>query len=232
MSESDAEPQGNPVQEEGFANLLEMLSTTYGFDFREYKETSLARRIRVRMSQVHMDSFPAYSRYLAQNPDEHVALFNTILINVTGFFRDPEAWKVLRDRGDSHGGRAKPRERSNHPHLERGLLYRARSRSRWPFSWPSTSATERRTFFVKIYGTDVDEDALATARHGLYRLDQLKDVPADLLDRYFTPDGPALSLPPRPPALVHLRRPQSHAGAALVALRPVALSKCAHLLHQ
>src|SRR5437773_10425762 len=98
MSDSaEPEPQDSPPQERGFTELLEMLSKTYGFDFREYKEASLARRIRARMSQVHVAGFLDYAQYVAQNPDEHVALFNTILINVTGFFRDPEAWKVLAD---------------------------------------------------------------------------------------------------------------------------------------
>src|SRR5215475_10522254 len=78
-----------------FRALLEKLSGRYNFDFREYKEASLARRIRTRMTQAHVDSFAAYSHFLDVNPNEHVALFNAILINVTNFFRDPEAWKVL-----------------------------------------------------------------------------------------------------------------------------------------
>ena len=78
-----------------FRALLEKLSARHDFDFREYKEASLARRIRARMSQVHVDSFAAYARFLDANPDEHVALFNTILINITNFFRDPEAWNAL-----------------------------------------------------------------------------------------------------------------------------------------
>src|SRR4029453_18823704 len=44
-------------------------------------------------------------------------------------------------------------------------------------------------YLIKIYGTDVDEEALATARHAAYRLDELKDVPAEMVDRYFTRDG-------------------------------------------
>src|SRR5262245_52716856 len=84
-----------PANDAGFRPLLEKLSTTYNFDFREYKEPSLARRIRARMAQLHITEFDAYSRYLDQRADEHVALFNTILINVTSFFRDPEAWKMI-----------------------------------------------------------------------------------------------------------------------------------------
>src|SRR5215475_9749087 len=78
-----------------FRAFLEKLSARYNFDFREYKEASLVRRIRARMSQVHVDSFAAYSNFLDATPNEHVTLFNTILINVTTFFRDPDAWKAL-----------------------------------------------------------------------------------------------------------------------------------------
>src|SRR5690242_8432488 len=96
MTDGEESPEGAvPANEAGFRPLLEKLSTTYNFDFREYKEPSLARRIRARMSQLHLADFDAYSRYLDQRADEHVALFNTILINVTSFFRDPEAWQVV-----------------------------------------------------------------------------------------------------------------------------------------
>src|SRR5436190_1183072 len=81
--------------DEGFTALLEKLSASYNFDFREYKVASLVRRIRTRMSQAHADTFEAYTRLLDERPEEHIALFNAILINVTGFFRDAEAWTAL-----------------------------------------------------------------------------------------------------------------------------------------
>jgi len=86
-----------PVTDAGFRALLDTLSGTYNFDFREYKEASLARRIRGRMSQVHAPDFDAYSGYLRQHPEEHVALINTILINVTGFLRNAEAYPKTGD---------------------------------------------------------------------------------------------------------------------------------------
>jgi two-component system, chemotaxis family, CheB/CheR fusion protein len=88
---------GGPVFDAGFRPLLEKLSSRYNFDFREYREAALARRIRTRMSQVRSENLEAYSRYLEEHAQEHIALFNTILINVTGFFRDPEGWAMLRD---------------------------------------------------------------------------------------------------------------------------------------
>src|SRR5215475_10996948 len=83
------------VTEAGFARLLEKLSDEYNFDFREYKRASLARRIKTRMHTVRVDSFDRHGEYLDRHTDEHVALFNTIRINVTSFFRDPHAWSIL-----------------------------------------------------------------------------------------------------------------------------------------
>ena len=182
------EAQGNePVTDAGFRPLLEALSTTYNFDFREYKEPSLARRIRTRMSQVHVDRFEAYRRYLEQHAEEHVVLFNTILINVTGFFRDAEAWKLL-------AADVIPRVVSAAGDSRSIRIWSAGcSSGEEPYSVAMLLAEhlgERAAdYLIKIYGTDVDEDALAAARHAAYRLEQLKDVPDELVDRYFQRDG-------------------------------------------
>jgi two-component system CheB/CheR fusion protein len=184
---ADGATPSPPITDTGFRPLLEKLSATYHFDFREYKEISLARRIRTRMAQVRVDDFEAYARYLDAHPDEHVALFNTILINVTGFFRDPEAWRVLAAEV-----------------IPNVVAEAASSRSIRLWSAGCSSGEEVYSlamllaehlggeavgYAIKIYGTDVDEDALGAARHAAYRAEHLKEVPDTLLDRYFTRDG-------------------------------------------
>jgi two-component system CheB/CheR fusion protein len=176
-----------PVGDQGFDRLINLIGTTYNFDVREYKEGSLARRIRARMATVHLDSFDAYSRYLISHPGEHVELFNSILINVTTFFRDSEAWRFLADE------------------IVPGIIQNAEeTRSIRVWSAGCSSGEEAYSvtmlfaealgervhdFTVKVYGTDIDEDALTSARHGLYRTDQLRDVPDALVDRYFAREG-------------------------------------------
>ncbi len=185
--ESKVGASAEPTTDPGFRSLLERLSSTHNFDVREYKEISLARRIRLRMNLVHAPTFDAYAQYLEQQPQEHTALFNTILINVTGFFRDPEAWAVL--------------SADVLPHIVAGAS-ESRSIRVWsagcssgeePYSLAMLLAEHLGSrgpeYMVKIYGTDIDEDALATARHAAYRLDQLRDVPGHLVDRYFIRDG-------------------------------------------
>src|SRR6202044_1088885 len=76
-------------------HLLSYLKRCRGFDFTGYKRATLARRIGHRMQTVGVASYGAYIERLAAEPAEFAALFNTILINVTGFFRDPSAWDRL-----------------------------------------------------------------------------------------------------------------------------------------
>src|SRR5512146_1324018 len=77
--------------------LLEHLKRQRGFDFTGYKRASLERRITKRMGVVGCEGYEQYLDFLEVHPDEFTELFNTILINVTGFFRDAPAWAHLRD---------------------------------------------------------------------------------------------------------------------------------------
>src|SRR5215204_6826565 len=78
-----------------FEALLSQLKQSRGFDFTGYKRTTLMRRVEKRMQEVGISDFTDYSDFLEAHPDEFRSLFNTILINVTSFFRDPEAWQTL-----------------------------------------------------------------------------------------------------------------------------------------
>jgi two-component system CheB/CheR fusion protein len=170
-----------------FRSLLDKLSSRYNFDFREYKEGSLARRIRSRMSQLRLDSFASYSNFLDEHPNEHIALFDKILINVTTFFRDPEAWETLEDQ-------VVPRLIQDAGETRTLRIWSAGcSSGEEPYSIAMLLAEHlgeaANNYTIKIYGTDVDEEALTAARHALYRIEQLKDVSDRLIDRYFTRDG-------------------------------------------
>jgi two-component system CheB/CheR fusion protein len=163
--------------------LLEYLFSSRGFDFHGYKPASLARRIRKRMDMVGMQSFAAYQDYLEAHPSEFATLFNTILINVTGFFRDPPAWDLVRTLSipEMLGGKS-PGESIR--------------------TWSAGCATGEEAYTmaiilaeaigvddfrerVKIYATDVDEEALNTARHAAYTDRQVEGVAPELLTKYF-----------------------------------------------
>ena len=87
---------GDGQVDESFEALLRFMRDSRGFDFTGYKRASLMRRVRHRMDAGGHPTFDGYLDTLQASSDEFAALFNTILINVTTFFRDPHAWDYLR----------------------------------------------------------------------------------------------------------------------------------------
>ena len=83
------------TQNPQFEELLAYLRETRGFDFTAYKRSTLMRRVQKRMHTVNAESFIDYRDYLEVHPEEFALLFDTILINVTAFFRDLPAWEYL-----------------------------------------------------------------------------------------------------------------------------------------
>jgi len=164
--------------------LLEYLRDSRGFDFTGYKRSTLTRRIQKRMEQVHVDSFATYLDHLQVDPDEFTALFNCILINVTSFFRDEPIWTFLRDD-------IIPRlleQKRDDDTVRVWVAGCASGQEAYSLSMLLAEAMGRPAFLarVKIYATDVDEEALDEARQGIYTGDDMKAVPEDLAERYFT----------------------------------------------
>ena len=109
-----------PNGDAAFESLIRYIQESRGIDFRGYKRTSLHRRISLRMEHLHVDSFADYHAFLEAHPQEFVDLLNTVLINVTSFFRDPDAWDALKTDGAASAHRARPRARPV-ACVERGL---------------------------------------------------------------------------------------------------------------
>src|SRR5437667_3933600 len=115
--------------------LLQELAEQRNFDFRGYKKTTLERRFRRRMFQLNIGNYADYSEYIHNNPEEINELLNTILINVTGFFRDPPAWEILRN--EILPPLLKPLKTATHFGCGAPVARAARRRTRQPFCWPS-----------------------------------------------------------------------------------------------
>src|SRR5215470_15498274 len=162
--------------------LLDYLKTTRGFDFAAYKRSSLMRRIQKRQQGVGIESYAQYQTYLEAHPEEFGLLFNTILINVTSFFRDQEAWAFLTSQIVPRilGGRADSAIRVWSAGCASGE--EAYTLAMVLAEQLGIEAFRRR---VKIYASDVDEEALMQARHATYTASQVQEVPAELLARYF-----------------------------------------------
>jgi two-component system, chemotaxis family, CheB/CheR fusion protein len=172
-----------PEEEPGWATLLEYLHSTRGFDFHGYKPASLSRRIRKRIETVGVEGFGRYQDYLEVHPDEFASLFNTILINVTSFFRDPVAWELVQKV-------AVPQILASKASGEPIRVWSAgcaTGEEAYTLAMVLSEQIGEDAFRerVKIYATDVDEDALNTARHALFSDRQVESVPPELLDKYF-----------------------------------------------
>jgi two-component system CheB/CheR fusion protein len=170
-----------------FLKLLEFLKSSRGFDFTGYKLSSLMRRVQKRMQQVGAASYSDYVDYLEVHQDEFLPLFNTVLINVTSFFRDPEAWQVVAER-------ILPRILESKGQGEPLRFWSAGCASgeeAYTLAILLAEALGDQQFRhrVKIYATDADEEALAQARQGSYTPAQVEGVPEDLLGRYFERAG-------------------------------------------
>src|SRR5436190_8238097 len=88
-------PKQTSADGQQLEELLDYIKRSRGFDFSGYKKATLSRRIEKRMGAVATATFGEYLDYLEVNPREFTELFNTILINVTSFFRDAAAWDFL-----------------------------------------------------------------------------------------------------------------------------------------
>ena len=180
-----------PPPDQELEHLLDYVRDNRGFDFTGYKRASLTRRIRRRMQDVGIETFAGYQDHLEVHPDEFANLFNTILINVTGFFRDPAAWdfvaqtvlpEILARRGDSDPlriwsvGCASGEEAYTLAMILAEAVGRSALRDR-----------------VKIYATDVDEEALAHARAGVFDAQAIEPIPEPLRERYLEAKGDAFA---------------------------------------
>ena len=171
------------VSTEDFQALLEYLRRTRNFDIGGYKRAGLLRRLGKRMRAAGVDDITSYIAHLEANPSEFVRLLNTLLINMTAFFRDDLPWEYLRTD-------VLPR------------LVEQRAATDPIRVWCAGCATGEEAYTlamviaehlgdtafrerVKIYATDLDDDALAQARQGSYTQSDVADVPEALREKYF-----------------------------------------------
>jgi len=174
----------NPAQQDKqFEGLLEYLQSTRGFDFTAYKRPSLMRRVTKRMQMIKIDSFSDYMDYLEVHPEEFAQLFDTILINVTSFFRDQPSWDFLAQQIFPRILEAK---RPNEP-IRIWSAGCASGEEAYSIAILLAEALGPDPFRdrVKIYATDVDEEALTHARHASYSEKDLEPVPPELREKYF-----------------------------------------------
>jgi len=170
--------------EDPLRDLLTFVSHNANMDFRNYKASTILRRISRRMAIVHAHNLRDYADYLHSREDEVNELIKTFLINVTGFFRDREAFEFLKD------------------FVMPELIEKGRRNGRMFRVWSAGCSTGEEAYSIaillaevlgseisewtiKIFATDLDDEAVAFARRGFYPDKLLHDLPDGFGERYF-----------------------------------------------
>jgi two-component system CheB/CheR fusion protein len=183
-SKPDVEEMVQPAGKNVFNIILTLLQRATGVDFRMYNTNTLRRRIRRRMILNKLDALEEYAQYLRENAAEVENLYQDILINMTSFFRDPEAFEVLKEKIFPRliEGRA-PDEplRIWSPGCSTG-------EEAYSIAMAFTEFTSERSgrIPVQIFATDINEKRIEKARAGLYSRDITADISPERLRRFFT----------------------------------------------
>lgn len=172
-----AQPDTNQLNE-----LLEFIRDNRGFDFTGYKRSTLVRRLNKRMHDAGVGSYTDYRDLLEADVDEYTKLFDTILINVTGFFRDPDVWDYL-----SSDIIPAIVARDEEIRLWSAGCSSGQEAYSLAIAFAEALGLEAFTERVKIYATDVDDEALAQARRAIYPKRSLESMNDDIRERYFEP---------------------------------------------
>lgn len=171
-------------------SVLAQLRAATGHDFKHYKKATILRRLERRMQVTAQPNLTAYDAYLTQHPEENKALLEDLLIGVTNFFRDREAFETLErdivpDVVGTHG------------------VTRARAELR---VWSAGCSTGEEAYSLamifidqmraenshaklQIFATDIDEHAIAKARAGFYPAAIMTDLPPSRLRLQLVKEG-------------------------------------------
>jgi two-component system CheB/CheR fusion protein len=181
-------PEAGPPDKQlsALEKIFILLRAHTGNDFSLYKRSTIYRRIERRMGLHQIDKITNYVRLLRENPREVELLFKELLIGVTNFFRDPEAW--------DHLSQLLPDLLRSRPS---GVVLRAwvpgcsTGEEAYSLAIVLTEALESLSghrITVQIFATDLDRDAIEKARQGVYPANIVADVSAERLRRFFTQD--------------------------------------------
>ncbi|MDB9376062.1 chemotaxis protein CheB [Nodularia sphaerocarpa] len=172
-----------PETGDALTNIFSLLRTATKVDFSHYKKTTLKRRIQRRMMLSKLDKLEDYVIYLQENPAQIKALYQDLLITVTSFFRDPEAFEALKTE-----------------------IFPIITKNRTPNSpiriWVAGCSTGEEAYSIaicllefltnqginlpiQIFATDINESAIEQARNGIYKINQVANILPERLQRFF-----------------------------------------------
>ena len=179
------EPGSSPPKTgNALSKIIVLLRAQTGHDFSQYKPSTVHRRIERRMAVHQIETLDHYVKYLQQAPTEVEALFRDLLIGVTQFFRDPEAFRALEEQVIPQIFTGKPADAvirvwsvgcsTGEEAYSLAILLAERQEAL------------KRSFRIQVFATDIDRLAIAVARAGLYPASIAADLSPERLARFFT----------------------------------------------
>ena len=193
----------NRNEQREFNRLLEFIEEEMDFESGFYNDAYLDRRITARMRRTDHEKYRTYRRLLERDEEEREELLDSLSINVTGFFRNPEAWEKLR---------LVLRELASENHRVRiWSAPCADGREPYSIAMLALDDAEIRERRIDILGTDINPDILEVAREGVYETSQTTDIEAELepLSEYTSVidrDGDAFEVKPKVKEMVNFEQ--------------------------
>ena len=183
-SRKNVDRTNDKMEEDNRIRIFELLSEKMGTNFSNYKSTTINRRVNKRIQALHLYSITEYLQYIEVYPSELELLYGAMLIGVTSFFRDTAAFESLK--------------------IELKKIIDTKVLDKEIRIWSVGCATGKEAYTIailllellgdkinnytiKIFATDIDDNALAIARKGAYKKQLAETIPPDLLQKYFTP---------------------------------------------
>ena len=177
--------------EEGLLQILDKVYEHKNFDFRQYKESTLKRRVERRLRAAKVKSYNQYIDVLSNDKSEYKRLIDNLTIQVTEFFRNLDAWQVLREQVIPEIIERKKNNKLTNKSLKPVLRI-----------WCAGCATgeevystailagrllddKKTDFEVNVWGTDIDAESLIKADHLIHKSLVTKTVSKDILNKYF-----------------------------------------------
>ena len=173
-----------PKTESALKKIFILLRAQTGHDFSQYKPSTISRRIDRRMAVQQVDEIDGYVRFLQQTPTEVEALFRDLLIGVTSFFRDPEAFKALEETIIPQVFAGKP----TNGVIRVWTAGCSTGEEAYSIAILLVERMEalRQNYTVQVFATDIDKHAIASARAGIYPASIIADISPERLARFFS----------------------------------------------
>ncbi|MEZ6102254.1 MAG: chemotaxis protein CheB [Pirellulaceae bacterium] len=169
------------------ATVFRLFRGQFGIDFSLYKPSTIQRRIERRMQLVRALDLSEYLRTIEADSDELDRLYRELLVEVTHFFRDPEAFDIIEKE-------VAPRlinERHNETDIRVWVSGCATGEEAYTLAMIIHDVAERcgRSIPLKVFASDVHEKSMEIAGHGVYSADDIQSVPDHYRRKYFVENG-------------------------------------------